>query len=120
MIDWTEVIISLAVLIITGVIIPLIKTCRDKLKAEIEANTTKEQREAIDDLAEKLVRWAKQHLWTKTGEEKKKQVMKKLVAGLNKLGIDVDYEYLDYVVESIYEQVKKEPEKEVKAEGEVA
>lgn len=111
MINWTEVIISLAALIITGVIIPVGKKYYEKLKAEIEANTTKEQRDSIDDLAEKLVRWAKQWLWTETGEEKKKQVMKKLVKGLDKLGIDVDYEYLNYVVESIYERVKKEPEK---------
>ena len=116
MIDWTQVVISLAVVIITGVIIPVGKMCYNKLKTEIEAITTAEQREAIESLAEALVRWAKQYLWKETGEEKKKQVMKKLVKWLKKKGIDVDYEYLDTIVESIYEQVKKEPEKSEVAE----
>lgn len=108
MINWTEVIIACIGIVITGILIPVAKAFYNKVKTEIDTNLEENQRQLIYEIVEVFVRWAKQWLQDETGEFKKQEVLKKCVEYLNKIGIDVDVEYLDCLIEAIYEQVKNE------------
>ena len=66
MVNWTEVIISLCTLIITGVLVPLVTAKWKTAKAEM----SKEKQETIMYWTEVSVRWAKQ--WMQS-EKRKKQ-----------------------------------------------
>lgn len=103
-IDWTEVIISLCSVLITGVIVPLaVHTYKTK--------TTKAQQDTIEYWVETGVRWAKQWLQTAEGAEKKQQVLDYVWKKLDDLGIDVELEDIDKLIEATYEQVKEESRK---------
>ena len=103
-IDWTQVIISLCALVITGVIVPCIKAIIANEKATLDKKT----QETIEYWTETGVRWAKQWLQSKSGEKKKEAVLEYLTAKFSELGIDVAEEDVDKLIEAIYEQVKTE------------
>ena len=103
-INWTEVIISLCSIVITGILVPLI---RSKWQ-ESQSKLTKDQQDTIKYWTEVGVRWAKQWLQSETGEKRKAEVMMYVSDKLHELGIDVSAADLDKIVEAIYEQVKKE------------
>ena len=103
-IDWTEVIIGICGILITGVLVPWIDTKRKEAKLRL----TKEQQEEIDYWTEIGVRWAKQWLKSETGEKKKAEVMVFASDKLHELGIDVSAADLAIIIEAIYEKVKKE------------
>ena len=103
-INWTQVIIALCYIIITGVLAPWINAKTKEAKAKL----TKEQQEEINYWTEVGVRWAKQWLQSETGEKKKAEVMVYVSDKLHELGIDVSASDLDKIVEAIYEKVKKE------------
>ena len=102
-IDWTQVIISLCALVITGVIVPCIKTIIANEKATLDKKT----QETIEYWTETGVRWAKQWLQSESGEKKKEEVLAYTSNKLTELGIKVTDEDLDKLIESIYEQVKE-------------
>lgn len=104
MIDWTEIIIALCSLLITGVLVPLINTKWKTAKAEMSQNT----QEIVDYWVEVGVRWAKQWLSSETGEKKKAEVLKFTSAKLAELKINVSADELDRIIEAVYEQVKTE------------
>lgn len=104
MIDWTEIIIALCSLLITGVLVPLITTRWKTAKAEMSQST----QEIVDYWVEVGVRWAKQWLQSQSGETKKAEVLKFVSAKLAKLKIKVSADELDRIIEAIYEQVKAE------------
>ena len=103
-IDWTQVIISLCALVITGVIVPCIKAIIANEKASLDKKT----QETIEYWTETGVRWAKQWLQSESGEKKKEAVLEYLAAKFSELGIDVAEEDVDKLIEAIYEQVKTE------------
>ena len=102
-IDWTQVIISLCALVITGVIVPCIKTIIANKKATLDKKT----QETIEYWTETGVRWAKQWLQSESGEKKKEAVLEYLAVKFSELGIDVAEEDVDKLIEAIYEQVKE-------------
>lgn len=104
MINWTEVIISLCTLIITGVIVPLVTAKWKTAKAEM----SKEKQETIMYWTEVSVRWAKQWLASEPGEKKKAEVLQFVSNKLQELKINVSADELDKIIECVYEQVKKE------------
>ena len=57
---------------------------------------------------ETSVRWARQWLQSETGEKKKEEVLKYVSERLNALGIEVDADYLDKLIESVYDTIKSE------------
>lgn len=103
-IDWTEVIIGVCGIIITGVLVPWINAKTQQAKSKL----SKEQQAEIEYWTEVGVRWAKQWLQSETGEKKKAEVMVYVSDKLHELGIDVSAADLDKIIESIYERVKKE------------
>lgn len=62
------------------------------------------------DTADTAVRWAKQWLDTKTGAEKKEEVLRYLEEKTSELGLNVSADDLDKALEAAYEKVKKESE----------
>lgn len=102
-IDWTEVVISLCALVVTGVFVPCIRTLIKNEKATLDQKT----QETIEYWVEIGVRWAKQWLASETGEKKKEEVFAYTSGKLTELGIKVTDEDLDKLIESIYEQVKE-------------
>ena len=102
-IDWTQVIISLCALVITGVIVPCIKAIIANEKASLDKKT----QETIEYWTETGVRWAKQWLQSESGEKKKEAVLEYLATKFSELGIDVAEEDVDKLIEAIYEQVKE-------------
>lgn len=104
MINWTEVIISLCTLLITGVLVPLITTKWKVAKANMSQST----QDTIEYWVEVGVRWAKQWLYSETGEKKKAEVLEFTSAKLRELKIDVSASELDKIIEAVYEQVKAE------------
>lgn len=105
-INWTEVIIGICSIIITGVLVPYF---RQKYKA----NLTADQQKVIESIVETAVRWAKQWLQTEEGEEKKRQVYEYVDRKLAEAKIDMTAEDIDKIIEAIYEKVKKEDRKEI-------
>ena len=104
MINWTEVIISLCTLIITGVLVPLVTAKWKIAKSEM----SKETQETILYWTEVSVRWAKQWLASEPGEKKKAEVLQFVSNKLRELKINVSADELDKIIECDYEQVKKE------------
>ena len=105
-IDWTEIIMSLCALLITGVFVPCLRTILKKEKASVDRQT----RETITYWTEVGVRWAKQWLASESGEKKKEEVLSYVSAKLTELGIDISSGDLDKLIEYVYEQVKTEQE----------
>lgn len=103
-INWTEIIIALCSLLITGIVIPFV---RSKWK-ESQAKLNESERELIMSIVDTSVRWAKQWMQSETGEQKKAAVMHYVESKLHELGISVYDEDLSIIIESIYERVKKE------------
>ena len=103
-INWTEVVISLCALIITGVFVPCIKAIIRNEKASLSQKT----QDTIEYWVETGVRWAKQWLQSESGEKKKEEVLAYTSDKLTELGIKVSKDDLDKLVESVYEQVKTE------------
>ena len=103
-INWTEVVISLCALIITGVLIPCIKAIIKNEKASLSQKT----QDTIEYWVETSVRWAKQWLQSETGETKKQEVLSYVSSKLQELSIKVSEEDLDKLIECVYEQVKSE------------
>lgn len=62
------------------------------------------------DTADTAVRWAKQWLDTKTGAEKKEEVLRYLEEKTSELGLNVTADDMDKALEAAYEKVKKESE----------
>lgn len=107
MVNWTEVIISICTILITGVIIPLATTKWKNAKAEMDKTT----QDTVDYWVEVGVRWAKQWMQSETGEKKKEQVLAYVTDKLRELKIDVSAEDLDKIIEAIYGNVKHELER---------
>ena len=103
-IDWTEVVISLCALVVTGIFVPCIKALIKNEKQQIDKQT----QETIEYWVEIGVRWAKQWLQSETGEKKKEEVLAYVSDKLSGLGITITDEDLDKLIECIYEQVKNE------------
>lgn len=110
MVDWTQIIISLCALVITGILIPLVKHFVTKAKVEIDTTLSAEERQLVYNIVETGVRWARQWLQSKTGKKKKEEVLKFVSEQFEKLNIVVDPDYLDKLIESIYDEVKHESE----------
>ncbi len=104
MVNWTEVIIGVCSIIITGVIVPFVTAKWKIAKSEM----SKEKQETVLYWTEVSVRWAKQWLQSETGEKKKEEVLRFVSGKLQELKIDVSADELDKIIESVYEQVKKE------------
>lgn len=104
MIDWTEVIIAICSIVITGVLIPLFNNLRKDAKNKL----TESQVQTVDYWTEVSVRWAKQWLQSETGEVKKQEVLKFLTSKMGDLGINIGAEDLDKLIEAVYERVKAE------------
>ena len=104
MVNWTEVIIGVCSIVITGVIVPLVTAKWKIAKSEM----SKEKQETVLYWTEVSVRWAKQWLQSETGEKKKEEVLRFVSGKLQELKIDVSADELDKIIESVYEQVKKE------------
>lgn len=103
-IDWTQVIIGICSIVITGVIVPLLNNLRKDIKNKLSAS----EQQTVEYWTEAAVRWAKQWLQSESGETKKEEVMYYLVEKIDSLGIDINTEDLDKLVESIYQKVKSE------------
>ena len=58
---------------------------------------------------ETAVRWARQWMKTATGSEKKEEVMLYVIKKADELGLCVDEEDVDKMIEAVYDKVKKEP-----------
>ena len=101
-IDWTQIIISLCSLIITGILIPLINAKIKETKNKLSAEATKE----IEYWTAVGVKWAKQWLQSETGEKKKAAVMTFLTVKLRELGLNVSEEDLDKIIEAVYCEIK--------------
>lgn len=104
MINWTEVIISVCSILITGVLIPFLTTKWKNAKEEMSQST----QETIEYWVEVGVRWAKQWLQSETGEKKKAEVLTFVSEKLKELKINVSADELDKIIEAVYEQVKTE------------
>lgn len=102
-IDWTQVIISLCAILITGVFLPCVKT----VIANEKATLSKQTQETIEYWVEIGVRWAKQWMQSESGEKKKEAVFDYVATKLTELGIDIAEDDIDKMIESIYEQVKE-------------
>ena len=103
-INWTEIIMSICAILVTGVFVPCLRAF---IKNE-KATMSKQTQETIEYWVEIGVRWAKQWLQSDTGEEKKAAVFDYLVDKFVELGIDVTEDDLDKLIEYVYEQVKAE------------
>lgn len=103
-IDWTQVIIGICSIVITGIVIPLLNNLRKDIKNKL----TVSEQQMVEYWTEAAVRWAKQWLQSKSGETKKEEVMYYLIEKIDRLGIDINTEDLDKLIESIYQKVKSE------------
>ena len=79
-------------------------------RALAKRQLSEEEYKQLSDITETAVRWAKQWLDTKTGAEKKEEVLQYLERKVSELGLDVTAEDMDKALEAAYEKVKKEPE----------
>lgn len=108
MVDWTEIIVSVCTLVFTGILIPIAKSLINKVKVEIETTLNEQDEKLVYEIVETSVRWARQWLQSETGEKKKEEVLKYVSERLNALGIEVDADYLDKLIESVYDAIKSE------------
>lgn len=81
-------------------------------RALAKRQLSEEEYKQLNDITETAVRWAKQWLDTKTGAEKKEEVLKYLEKKSTELGLKVTADDLDKALEAAYEKIKKESEKE--------
>lgn len=79
-------------------------------RALAKRQLSQEDYKQLLDTADTGVRWAKQWLNTKTGAEKKEEVLKYLEEKTAELGLNVTADDMDKALEAAYEKVKKEPE----------
>ena len=79
-------------------------------RALAKRQLSEEEYKQLNDITETAVRWAKQWLDTKTGAEKKEEVLRYLEEKTSELGLNVSAEDMDKALEAAYEKVKKEPE----------
>ena len=79
-------------------------------RALAKRQLSEEEYKQLNDITETAVRWAKQWLDTKTGAEKKEEVLKYLEEKSAELGLNVSAEDMDKALEAAYEKVKKESE----------
>ena len=108
MVDWTEIIVSVCALVLTGILIPIAKSLINKVKVEIETTLNEQDEKLVYEIVETSVRWARQWLQSETGEKKKEEVLKYVSERLNALGIEVDADYIDKLIESVYDAIKSE------------
>lgn len=79
-------------------------------RALAKRQLSEEEQKQLLDTADTAVRWAKQWLDTKTGAEKKEEVLQYLERKTSELGLNVSAEDMDKALEAAYEKVKKESE----------
>lgn len=103
-IDWTQVIIGICSVVITGVIVPLLNNLRKDIKNKLTAS----EQQTVEYWTEAAVRWAKQWLQSESGETKKEEVLSFVLKKTDELGIKINAEDLDKLIESIYQKVKSE------------
>lgn len=103
-IDWTQVIIGICSVVITGVIVPLLNNLRKDIKNKLTAS----EQQTVEYWTEAAVRWAKQWLQSESGETKKEEVLSFVLKKTDELGIKIDDEDIDKLIESIYQKVKSE------------
>lgn len=83
----------------TYVVVPAIKDWRNNKLNE-------SQREQLTFWVETAVLWAKQWLQSKSGAEKKAEVMKYVMAKVDELGLPFTEDDVDKAIEAIYSTVK--------------
>lgn len=101
-IDWTEIIISLCSLLITGIIVPIALTKYKEIKSNMREKNAKE----VEYWTKVAVRWAKQWLQSETGQKKKSEVLQYLSKKLIELNINISGEDLDKIIEAVYGEIK--------------
>ena len=79
-------------------------------RALAKRQLSQEDYKQLLDTADTGVRWAKQWLNTKTGAEKKEEVLRYLEEKTAELGLKVTADDMDKALEAAYEKVKKESE----------
>ena len=79
-------------------------------RALAKRQLSEEEQKQLLDTADTAVRWAKQWLDTKTGAEKKEEVLRYLEEKTAELGLNVTADDMDKALEAAYEKVKKESE----------
>ena len=79
-------------------------------RALAKRQLSEEEYKQLLDTADTAVRWAKQWLDTKTGAEKKEEVLRYLEEKTSELGLNITAEDMDKALEAAYEKVKKESE----------
>lgn len=79
-------------------------------RALAKRQLSEEEYKQLNDIAETAVRWAKQWLDTKTGAEKKEEVLRYLERKTSELGLNITADDIDKAIEAAYEKVKKESE----------
>lgn len=77
-------------------------------RALAKRQLSQEDYKQLLDTADTGVRWAKQWLNTKTGAEKKEEVLEYLERKTSELGLNVSAEDMDKALEATYERIKKE------------
>lgn len=82
-----------------------LKPIRETAKAQM----SEEDYNSLMKWTEIAVRWARQWMKTATGEEKKEEVMLFVLKKADQLGLLVDEEDIDKVIEAVYDRIKKEP-----------
>lgn len=79
-------------------------------RALAKRQLSEEEHKQLNDITETAVRWAKQWLDTKTGAEKKEEVLRYLERKTSELGLNITADDIDKAIEAAYEKVKKETE----------
>lgn len=106
MINWTEVIVGICSMVITGIMVPLITA----KKKEVKNRLTDDQLATVEYWTEIGVRWAKQWLWSESGQNKKTEVTEFLNKKLAELNLSMTAEDIDKIIEAIYERIKTDDE----------
>lgn len=79
------------------------------IRETAKAQMSEEDYNSLMKWTEIAVRWARQWMKTATGEEKKEEVMLFVLKKADQLGLLVDEEDIDKVIEAVYDRIKKEP-----------
>ena len=79
-------------------------------KKEVKNRLTDDQLATVEYWTEVGVRWAKQWLWSESGQKKKAEVTDFLNKKLAELNLNMTAEDIDKIIEAIYEKVKAESE----------
>lgn len=96
----------------TYVVVPAIKDWRNSKLDE-------KQRDQLTFWVETGVLWAKQWLQSKTGQEKKAEVMKFVTEKVKELGLPFTQDDIDKAIEAIYNTVKDLTDAATGAESEI-